>query len=337
MIDAISAEIEAARRDQAIPGVGVAVTQGDDVLLAEGFGLADVERNVAVSAESVFELASITKLFTAEAVLLLAQQNRLQLSDPIGNYLPDLPAAWQPIAIHHLLAHQSGIRNYTSVDAYWQTTRLDVAREDILALVADLPLDFAPGERNRYDNSAYFLLGMLIEAVSSQPYDQFLHDAIFAPLGMAATRANDPYAIIPNRVQGYSLADGDLRRAEYYATAGTFSAGILVSSAADMARWMASLHGEAILSQAWRANMWRSRPSRQANEREHHFSMGLGWFQVDYRGRQFWGHNGSIVGFATALMHFIEPQLSVCVLCNLDAVAEPHALAFDIAERVLAR
>lgn len=335
MQEAIDGLIEQAMQAQGIPGLGLAVSRGQDVLLARGYGFANLAHSVPTTADSPFELASITKLFTATAVLLLHEQGRLSIDDPIGAYLPDLPAAWQPIPIRHMLAHQSGIRSYTAVDAYWQSTRRDVSRDEILALVADLPLDFEPGERNSYDNTGYYLLGMLIEAVSGQPYDQFLHAAIFVPLGMTATRANDPYAVIEKRVQGYSRPSDTLQRAEYYSPSGTFSAGVLLSTPTDMARWAASLHTDRILSVETQRSMWTPHPSRSANERQHHFTMGLGWFLVDYQGLQFAGHNGSIVGFSTSLLHLIEEQLTVCILCNVDDVAEPHAIATAVAKHIL--
>jgi D-alanyl-D-alanine carboxypeptidase len=335
MVSDINRLIEQTMQAQGIPGLGLAVTRGSDTLLTRGYGVANLEHNVPTTADSAFELASITKLFTATAVMLLHEQGLLSIDDPIGIYLPDLPAAWQPITIRQILAHQSGIRSYTAVDAYWKTTRLDVSRDEILALVADLPLDFAPGERYSYDNTGYYLLGMLIEVVGQQPYAQFLSDTIFTPLGMTSTRANDPYTIVAKRAQGHSRPSDTLQRAEYYSSSGTFSAGVLLSTPADMARWAISLHTDRILSMNAQRRMWTPHPSRSANEREHQFTVGLGWFLVDYQGLHFAGHNGGIVGFSTSLLHLIEQQLTVCVLCNVDDIAEPHAIATAVAKQTL--
>lgn len=323
---------EAMTRHQ-IPGLSLAVVQDGAVRLLSGYGLAHLEHQVPATAHTVYEIASLTKLFTATAVMRLVEAGRLALTDPLAAHLPDLPPAWSAITIRHILAHQSGLKSYTQVKEYWRSTRLDVSRPAILDLVRHRPLDFQPGQRHAYDNTGYYLLGLLIEQISGQSYGQFLAEQIFEPLGMTATRVNDPYAIVPHRAAGYTGRDGHLRNAEYYSPAGTFSAGVLLSSAADLATWAATLHTDALLSPASRELMWRPHPSAAANEREFHFSLGLGWFLVDWQGRTFAGHNGDIVGFAASLVHFPAERLTGILLCNRDELETPHLLALGALEK----
>jgi len=324
--------IQAEMGKRHIPGMSVGVVRNGEAVLLAGYGLANVELSAPATADSVYSIASITKLFTATAVLILVEQQSLALDDPLGAYLVDLPPAWQPITLRQILTHQSGLPNYTSVAAYWETTRLDVAREAILDLVAQRPLDFAPGARWQYDNTGYYLLGLLIEQVSGQRYGDFLTDHIFTPLDMGATRVNDPYAIVSGRAAGYTWQDERLKNAEYYSPSGAFSAGVLLSSVRDLARWILSLGNGQVVSEATQELMWTPHPSRERNERRLHFSSGLGWFLVDYKGRTFTGHNGGMIGFASSLIYFRPEQLGVVVLCNSDVPAEPHAIANGIAD-----
>src|SRR5207248_6395014 len=140
-----------------------------------------------------------------QAIMQLVEDERVDLAASLRAYLPHLPLAWESATLRHLLTHTSGIPNYTDVAEYWHSTRLDVAREQILGLVLDQPLDFPAGSNWKYSNTGYYLLGLIIEAVSGQPYADYLRDHIFGPLGMTATRMNDPYAIIPGRAAGYTL------------------------------------------------------------------------------------------------------------------------------------
>lgn len=330
--------VEATMKAQVIPGLALGLVTDDEVIFNEGYGLANVEHQIPVTPDTVFSIASVTKLFTATAVFQLIEQGKLNLTDPIGDHLPDLPEQWQPVQIHHLLAHQSGIKSYTEVPAYWDTTRLDVPREAILDLVADLPLQFAPGARHAYDNTSYYLLGLLIEAVSGQTYGDFLQERIFAPVGMTRTQVNDPYAVVPGRAAGYSVEGNTLRNAAYYSPSGTFSAGVLLSTVRDLSRFGASLHTDQLLTGASRQQMWTPHLSQAQNELKNYFAMGYGWFLVEPPGkRPFIGHNGGMVGFASSLTHFVEEKVTAVALYNIDTIPEPHALAHEAAELYLAQ
>lgn len=332
----IDALVQDWRRGQKVAGLALGLFDAGVPVFNQGYGFANLEHQVPVTPDTVFAIASITKLFTGTAVFQLIEQGKLNLADPIGTYLPELPLAWQPIQIQHILAHQSGIKSYTEVPAYWEMTRLDKSSAQVLALVADLPLQFAPGAQYAYDNTGYYLLGLLIEAVSGQSYGDFLQQHIFAPLGMLRTGVNDPYAVVPGRASGYTVKDGELHNAEFYSASNTFSAGVLLSTVNDLARFGAALHTDQLLSAASRQQMWTPHLSQAQNELKLHFSVGYSWFFVAPPGkRPFTGHNGGMAGFATSFTHFVAEQVTAVVLYNTDNIAEPHALAHEAVELYL--
>jgi CubicO group peptidase (beta-lactamase class C family) len=319
-----------------IPGLGLGVAQGGRVLLQRGYGYADLEHRVPADSQTVWELASITKLFTAQGVMILHDERRLDIDDPLGDYLDDLPPLWQPIRIRHILSHQSGIRSYTEMPNYWRYVRYDRPREAILDLVRKQALLFEPGERVAYDNTGYYLLGYLIEAVSGMAYDEFLDDRVFIPLQMMSTRINDPYQVIADRAEGYSFDGKNIRKKEYYSAVNTFSAGALLSTVEDVVRWGNAFRSGRLMQHATRDMMLEIHPSRQQNERDFHYSMGLGWFLVDMdNGRTFAGHNGAIKGFSTSLMYFVEEDVIIVMLCNQGSLAEPHRVAYEAATALI--
>lgn len=227
--------------DQHIPGLAFAIQQNDTLLEERYYGYANLEHEVPVTADTVFEIASVTKLFTAQSILVLAQENKLRLEDEIGAYLKDLPESWKAVSIRQCLAHQSGIPSYTDVDQYWGVTKHDKSHNEILSLINALPLKFAPGHRHAYDNSGYYLLGLLIEAISGKSYDEYLRITIFEPLNMKHTRANNYSQIVPHRAQGYQFKDSGLTNKEFYSTSNTYSAGNLLSNVRDLLLWRTSL------------------------------------------------------------------------------------------------
>lgn len=312
-----------------VPGLALGVGRGDQIIHEGYYGLANLEHGVAVRPETAFEIASVTKLFTSQAVLRLAQDGLLRLDASIAEYLPNLPDAWTPVTVRHCLAHQSGIPSYTAVERYWQMTRDAKSHEDVLALVRDLPLSFAPGTRHGYDNTGFYLLGMIIEAVTGSAYGAYLRDIIFEPLGMMQTWANDYAAVVPHRAQGYIFRDGALCNKAFYDTSNTFSAGILLSTVRDLLAWRASFHSDVVLDAPMRA-LWRTpHPSPAGNERQFNFTVTLGWFIVDHPLAQFYGHNGGIQGFASTFLHLPATDTTAVALYNSDQIAEPHQFLLE--------
>ncbi|MEZ0371787.1 MAG: serine hydrolase domain-containing protein [Candidatus Sericytochromatia bacterium] len=311
-----------------MPGLAAAVVKGGQLVWAGSTGSAQLELAVPLTTDSVFEIASITKLFTAEVIMLLVQAGRLALTDAIGDYLGSLPEAWQGIRIIDILRHRSGIRNYTTLPAYWKHTREDLPYSHILEMVADLPLESAPGSRYAYDNTGFFLLGLLLESLSGKTYGELLQELIFAPLNMQATRVQNYVSVIPGRVAGYTKIEGEICNKPYYSATGTFSGGCLLSSVTDLARYSASLHTHALLPESLRAQMWTPEASPAGNELAAGFCLGLGWFHLD--DPPFWGHNGSIKGFASALVHMPDIRTTAIVLTNADWLERPDRLACEL-------
>lgn len=315
-----------------IPGVSVGVVRDGNPVLMKGYGLANVELSVPATEQSVYELASVSKSFTATATMMLVEEGEISLDDSITDYLSAPPAAWKTVTLRHILSHQSGIPSYTSVADYWKTTRLDISKNAIIALVSDLPLKFTPGERWSYDNTGYYLLGFMLENVSGKSYAEFLRDRIFVPLEMNATAINNPAAIIKNRVAGYRLENNTLYNKDYYSPSGTYSAGGWMSSIADMVKWEAALCTEKLLKRSTWEQMWMPYESAQGNEREYGFTQGLGWHLPNYTNRKVVTHNGAIEGFSTNMTRFIDDRIAVIFLCNLAGIERPDAFAKGIAE-----
>lgn len=330
MIDTL---IQQTMHDQHIPGIAIAIQRGQDILHEGYYGMANLEHGIAVTAETVFEIASVTKLFTAQAVMLLAQNGKIRLDEPIMTYLPDLPPAWNIITVRHCLAHQSGIPNYTSVETYGDYARDAKSHAQVLDLVRDLPLNFPPGTRHAYDNTGFYLLGLLIEAVSGKSYGEFLKESILDPLGMTHTRVNDYDVIVPNRAQGYVYADGVLNNKPFYDTSNTFSAGILLSCVHDLLTWRASLFNDSVLNAESRRLWWSPHFSVEGNERPH-YTLGLGWFMLDDPAGKFYGHNGGIPGFATAFLVLPPTDVTAVVTCNTNYVNDPHKIALSVIQQL---
>lgn len=315
-----------------IPGLSVAVVQEGEPILVKGYGLANVEHSVPATESTVYEIASIGKTFTATVTMMLVEEGVISLKDLIVDYLENPPEAWRPVTLKHILSHQSGIPSYTDAKNYWDITRLDLSKAEILALVTELPLKFQPGDYSAYDNTGYYLLGLMLEKVTGQTYSELLRDRIFAPLGMNATRMNEPAAIVPHRAAGYRWQNDTLCNKPYYSPSVTYSAGGQLSSIADMIQWEKALCHETLLKQSTLNLMWTPQLSTLGQEWEkQRFAAGLGWFVLNYGERGVVGHNGSILGFATNITRFIDDKLTIILFCNLDTIIRPDALAKEIA------
>jgi D-alanyl-D-alanine carboxypeptidase len=326
--DGVDAFVQGLMQKRHIPGVSVAVVRDGKVLLAKGYGSANLELGVPATENTVYQLASVTKTFTATAVMMLVHEGKLALDDKITERLADLPAAWGKVTIRHLLSHTSGIKSYTSVRDFHKTSRKDYAKREILDLVAKEPLEFTPGEKWNYSNTGYFLLGMLIEKVAGKPYAEFMAERVFKPLNMTHTRANDLRAIIPNRAQGYEWNGKELRNGEYVSPSQPFAAGMLVSNVNDLVKWDAALANHTLLDEPTLEKMWT--PTRLSNGEETGY--GFGWQTAKVNDHRLVSHGGGIPGFSTELSRFLDDKLTVIVLTNADG-GHSGAIARGIAGR----
>ncbi len=327
----VDRRVEAYVAEHRLPGLAVAVVRRGEPVLARGYGFANLEHSVPASADTLFEIASLTKTFTAFAVLLLGREGALRLPDAIGRHLPGLPLPWRAATIEQLLTHTSGIPNYTDANGYRATTRLDVSRDAVLALAAGLAPAFAPGTGWAYSSTGYYLLGMLIERLSGVGYGEFLRERILAPLEMHDTRVNDPYEVVPRRAAGYDWRDGAFRNKEYYSPAGTFAAGALLSSVAELARWERAFSTDVLLGADQRARIWTVTRAPTPAETANGFVMGLGWYVFARDGGWVMRHNGSIPGFASEMARYSPAGITVALCCNGESAAPLHVLANEIA------
>ena len=307
-----------------IPGVAVRVTHSGTETKAAHYGLANVELQVAVRAETVFEIGSLTKQFTAACLLLLAQDGKLSVDDRISKHLAGRPPGWSNVTIRHLLTHTSGIKNYTGHDGFELTRRLTQAQ--FLAALSKLPPDFPPGAQAKYSNSGYNLLGFIIENVSGKSYWSFLTDRIWGPLGMTSSTNRDPIIVVPHRADGYLRKNGALLNRDSDLT-DVFSAGAIVSNIGDLVKWNAALDTDKLLHATNRAQMWTAGKLNDGSDCPY----GFGWRVNPFQGHKNIGHSGSTSGFSATLQRFPDDGLAVIVLCNSDEPNIATTLARTIA------
>ncbi len=256
-MEAINQFIEAQMRRQQIPGLSLAVVKDGNLLLTRGYGLADVELNVPATPETVYQIQSITKSFTASAIMMLAKEGKVRLDDEIGKYLAGVPESWKGITIRRLLNHTSGIKDY--INEPYVSLRIETTDEEVLRETARQPLNFQPGEKYAYCNTGYFLLGMVIRKTSGDSYGEFLRKRIFEPLGMSNTRVVSLKDVIPKRASGYSLADGKLIRGDYVAESIlSYPGGGLLSTVLDMGKYDAIWLRDQLLDESTIKEMWTS-------------------------------------------------------------------------------
>jgi CubicO group peptidase (beta-lactamase class C family) len=328
--DQIDSYIQARMQKGNIPGISVAIVKNGTIVRTGVYGFANVELKAPVTAETVYEIGSITKSFTAVAVMMLMEDGKIGLDEKIGSYLSGLPEAWRVVTVKQLLNHTSGIRDYVE--------NMDVALRDVrqprdaIEAVASAPLDFSPGTSARYSSTNYVLLGLLIETVAAKSYSDFLSERVLKPIGMTHTRLNDPQAVIPNRAQGYDWKDGRLRNRPAITAAAAFSSGSLVSTAEDLARFDAALYTGQLLKPDTREQMWT--PLKIADGSSPGLlgfpAYGLGWGLSEHDGRRSVWHGGQTLGFRSAFTRFPDDRLTVIVLANLSS-ANADGLAFSLA------
>jgi CubicO group peptidase (beta-lactamase class C family) len=323
-LDSVDRYVRAELVRQRIPGMSVAVLRGDSVVLARGYGLADLELQVAASDSTVYQSGSVGKQFTAAAIVTLVREGRIGLDDPIRKYLREAPSSWGKVTIRHLLTHTSGIPDYTDdlVDF-----RRDYNEEQLARLYAKLPLGFQPGSTWSYSNTGYALLGFIIRRATGQFYGDYLRERVFEPLGMRTARVISERDLVPNRAAGYQLVDGEIKNQDWVSPSlNTTADGALYLTVHDLTRWAIGLNHARVPDSAGLALSWT--PVRLNDGGT--FPYGFGWGVDDQRGHLRIGHGGSWQGFRAAIHRYPEFDLTVIALANLDT-AEPEAVTFGIA------
>jgi D-alanyl-D-alanine carboxypeptidase len=310
---------------QGIPGLSLAVVRDGKVVVAKGYGKASVELDAPATPATLFALASVSKQFTAAAIMLLVEQGKIGLNDPLTNYFAWVPKEWSEVKVRHLLTHTSGIHEEENKGDFLEWEREEHNQEQIVRTAFGRLLA-RPGEKYRYSNTGYRVLGMLIEKVSGQSYWGFLEQHIFHPLGMGATRNSDPRTVILNRARGYGFSDGRLINRDPVSASAAFSDGALISSVLDMVKWDAALNSERLLKRSSLEEMWTPVRLRDGTTSNY----GFGWFLQPVKNHKAVAHGGDMPGFTSCIWRFIDDRLTVVVLANCET-AGTLRMAFAIA------
>jgi CubicO group peptidase (beta-lactamase class C family) len=315
-------------KSRRIPGLSLAVVVRGKLVKAEGYGVASLELDVPATRETVYEIGSISKQIAADAILLLVEDGKLRLDDPISRYLDDAPPAWAPITIRHVLTHTAGLADFDSGNIGFSYRREYTPRE-FVALLAAQPLQFAAGTRWMYTN-AFPLLGMVVERVSGQPYTAFVERRIFAPLEMRSARFKREGDVVPHRADGYVIKDGIFRRGEPLRPMVIAPNGGVMINVVDFARWDIAITTRRLLQEQSLREL--TTPVRLADGRT--VSHGLGWFMDTFNGHEFGAHWGTTVaGYSAVIRRYVNDGVTVIALANVD---EGGGFAVDAISKAVA-
>jgi CubicO group peptidase (beta-lactamase class C family) len=287
----------------------VLVAKGDQIVLSKAYGMANREWNIPNTPTTKFRIGSVTKQFTAVAILLLEEQGKLKVEDLVKMHWPEAPPAWDKVTIYNLLTHTSGIHSVTEIPDYktWQLS--ETTPEQVIGHVRDLPLDFPPGSQFKYSNSGYILLGYLVERISGQSYADFLREKVFTPLDMKDSGVDSNAEIIERRASGYSPGEHDaILNAGYLSMTFPHGAGALYSTSEDLLRWTRGVFGGKLLSPASLQKM--TTPFKDG------YAFGVG--VTTEKGHKLISHSGGIQGFNANLTYFPDEQITIVVLSNLN-------------------
>jgi CubicO group peptidase (beta-lactamase class C family) len=324
--DSVADYVRSEMQRQHVPGLSLLVVRDGKIMRAEGYGLANVELQVPAKPETVFQSGSMGKQFTATAVMMLVEEGKMGLDDPVTKYLKGAPPTWQQVTIRELLSHTAGFTDYPKNFDF----RKDYSESQMLKIVEGIPLAFPPGTKWSYSNLGYLTLGIVIHQVTGEFYGDFLEERIFRPLGMSTTRIISEADIIPNRAAGYRLVKGELKNQEWVSpVVNTTADGSLYFSVLDLAKWDAALYTEELLKRSSLDQMWTVAKLKNGQPNSDHY--GFGWFIETKDGHRLISHDGAWQGFETNISRYVDDKLTVVVLTNLDA-ADPAAFADHIAK-----
>lgn len=294
------------------PGAAIIVVKDGKTVLRKGYGLADTEKKVPIQPGDVFRLGSITKQFTAVAILMLEEEGKLSVQDEITKFLPDYPTQGKKITVEHLLTHTSGIKSYTGMPGFRNIVNKDMKPLEVVDFFKNEPMEFSPGERYAYNNSGYFLLGVIIEKVSGMSYADFVAKRIFEPLGMAHTAFEGFERNGVKRIAGYQRGRAGYEPARPMSMTQPYAAGSLVSTVDDMARWDAAITAGKLLKPA----NWKRAFTPYVLNNGKPTDYGYGWQVRKFQGEEMIEHGGAINGFHTQGMRLPASRIYVAVLTN---------------------
>ena len=327
-VEAIDEIVMAPIREGLMAGASVAVVQGRERIAVRGYGWANLELSAPTPEDAIYETGSITKQFTTAALLQLQEARRVDLDAEIGTYLPDFDTQGNRITVRELLDHTSGMRGYTEMAAARPYFVRRVPRDSLVALIASHPFDFPTGEHAIYNNSAYYLAGMILEQVSGMTYEEYVEEVIFSELGMERSHYCSETEIHEGKVTGYDAGPDGLRNKGFVVHNIPFAAGSLCASAGDLATWLGALHGGGVLSDAAYAQMIE--PGDLNDGTKLRYALGLS--VTDVLGHRAIHHGGGINGFLSESLYLPDEDLAVVVLVNSTGPPGPSALARRIVE-----
>jgi CubicO group peptidase (beta-lactamase class C family) len=309
------AQLIAEKYSSIAPGCALLVAKNGQVIYSRGFGTANIELNVAMRPDMVFRIGSITKQYTAIAILQLVEQGKISLQDSLQKFVKDFPHKEHTITIENLLTHTSGIVDYETLDFHiLNAIRIDFPPKQLIDSLAKLPLDFTPSTKYSYSNSNYLLLGYIIEQVSKKSYKDYLQENLFNPAGLSNTYYDAHTQIIKNRVSGYTRDSTNYHNVGYISMSQVFSAGALVSSVEDLFKWHHALYSYKLVKKETLEKALT--PFKLADGRASQY--GYGWFLRDWKGSKSIGHGGAIDGFRSMVTYFVDQDIFVAALFNSD-------------------
>ncbi|MFN7172693.1 MAG: serine hydrolase domain-containing protein [Fimbriimonadaceae bacterium] len=309
---AVNEVVERHMKELGIVGLTLGISIEGKPVLVRSWGYSNVEVSTKTEHDSVYEIASLTKQFTASVIHLLAEQGKLSLDDSLRKWLPAGPKEWDPITLRHMISHQSGLVNSSETPEFRRLMRMPTQEMKFLQLMRDKPVLFEPGERYHYSNTNFHLLSIVAQRASGKSFEELLETLIFEPAGMTRTQLNDPDKIVPNRTRGYRRVDGKLENAAIMGAGWSRGSGELLSTVPDLLKWDAALRSGAVLSEKITKQAWRPEPLRDGGKT----SYGHGWSITEREGRTYIKHNGSRPGFTAHYSMVKEPAISIVVMMN---------------------
>ncbi len=343
MHEGVRAAVSAFMADQRIPGLSLAVVDGDEIVFAGGFGKADLEHGSDVDTDTVFRVASLTKAMTATAVMQLSEDGALDLDAPVRQYCPAFPQKRWPVTARSLLAHLGGIRHYRSGSGEFRNTTHFISVEEALGVFRDDPLGHEPGTRFEYSSFGYDLLGCAIEGASGRSFSQYLQERILAPSGMTRTLPDNVHRVIPNRTRGYMsmsadsaafwparyrefMTPGEIHHAELYDASINYAGGGMLSTAEDLARFVLAFQCGRLVSDETRQEMWTVQETTAGEAT----TWGLGWIIANMNGEaQIPRLSGSNAGVSSGLVLLPDKNFAVAMIANLEFI-DPYPLIVTI-------
>ncbi|REC79761.1 serine hydrolase [Chryseobacterium elymi] len=311
------------------PGGVFIVSHKGKTIYRKAFGKANLELNVNMTPENVFQIGSMTKQFTSVAILMLEQQGKLNVSDPVSKYIKDYPSG-DKITIHHLLTHTSGIKDFTKMKALSTIAQKEMKPEMMVGFFKNEAADFAPGEKFEYNNSGYVVLGYIIELVSGQTYEDFIKKNIFEKAGMTHSYYANDRQLIPNRAYGYHQKEHGFVNKTMISFSVPFSSGSLMSTVDDMLKWQLALTQNTLLNQTETKKAFQKYTLNNGEE----FTYGYGWHLKEINGIPDREHGGSIFGFKSMGVYIPGKDIYVIGFSNCDCHS-PTEITRNIANTVL--